>query len=165
MNNTMSSDRLLRIAPLVLRWGVAAILIYNGLQQVTGMFGAERGESFLADIRGVELTANWESIVGAGQLAVGGLLAIGLLTRLTSLAVLGLAGYCVFAATGSAEVETTTAAAQETVGFAAQLFQTNGASLMMLAAVCGSLLVSGAGCLALDTRRGRRFNNAESAAV
>ena len=184
MNERTSSDRLLRAAPLVLRWGIAAVLIYNGVNQAMAMFGAETGESFLANGQGVELTANWASVLGIGQLAVGGLLFVGLFTRLTSLGVLGLVSYCVLVGSGAmapASAETAELAAQgamdlasqsatsptgeSAMSLATQLFQTSGASLLLLAAACGSLLVSGAGCLGLDTRHHRRLKNSETATV
>ena len=96
MSGITTSDRLLRAGPLVLRWGLAAILLYNGWNQASPMFGAETGESFLADVQGIELSANWSSVLGIGQLAVGGLLFLGLFTRLVSLAVLGGAHAVIF---------------------------------------------------------------------
>jgi len=181
MNERTSSDRLLRAAPLVLRWGIAAVLIYNGANQAMAMFGAETGESFLANAQGVELTANWASVLGVGQLAVGGLLFVGLFTRLTSLAVLVLVSYCVLVGSGimapagseAADLAVQGAAnlaeqgainltSQDATNLATQLFQTSGASLLLLAAACGSLLVSGAGCLGLDTRHHRRLKSSET---
>lgn len=182
MNEKTSSDTLLRAAPLVLRLGVAAVLIYNGVNQTMTMFGAETGESFLANAQGVELAANWASLLGVGQLAVGGLLVVGFFTRLTSLAVLGAVGYCVLVGSGIippaagesvdlaaqgavnlASQDATAPASEAAVNLATQLFQTSGASLLLLAAACGSLLVSGAGCLGLDTRHSRRLRQSETA--
>ena len=158
MSGMTTSDRFLRAGPLVLRWGLAAILLYNGWNQASPMFGAETGESFLADVQGVELSANWGSVLGIGQLAVGGLLFLGLFTRLVSLAVLGGVGYCVYTVLAAAPAEPASAAVatEPAVSLATQLFETSGASLLLLAAACASLLLTGAGCIGLDTRRARR---------
>ena len=156
MSGMTTSDRLLRAGPLVLRWGLAAILLYNGWNQASPMFGAETGESFLADVQGVELSANWGSVLGIGQLAVGGLLFLGLFTRLVSLAVLGGGGYCVYTVLAAAPAESAAVATEPAVSLATQLFETSGASLLLLAAACASLLLTGAGCIGLDTRRARR---------
>ena len=156
MSGMTTSDRFLRAGPLVLRWGLAAILLYNGWNQASPMFGAETGESFLADVQGVELSANWGSVLGIGQLAVGGLLFLGLFTRLVSLAVLGGVGYCVYTVLAAAPAESAAVATEPAVSLATQLFETSGASLLLLAAACASLLLTGAGCIGLDTRRARR---------
>jgi len=178
MIQSTSSDRLLRLAPLVLRSGVAAILIYNGFGQLSGLFGAETGQSLLTDAQGISLTANWETVLGAAEMAVGGLLAIGFFTRLTSLVVLSGVGYCVYASMGAPAPDVVVATAHEAinqaapasaelatesaVGLATQLFQSSAATILLLAAACGSLFVSGAGCFSLDTRHARR-TNAETA--
>ncbi len=178
MIQTAPSDRLLRLAPLVLRSGVAAILIYNGFGQLSGLFGAETGQSLLADAQGISLTANWETVLGGAQMAVGGLLVLGFFTRLTSLVVLSGVGYCVYAGMAGAAPDVVSATAQEaisqvapvapaavelasdrSVGLATQLFQSSGATILLLAAACASLFVSGAGCFSLDTRHNHRASS------
>jgi len=167
--NTTVSERMLRVGPMALRWGLAAILIYNGFNQVSGSFGAETGESFLADAQGIELSANWGSVLGVAQLAVGALLAVGLFTRITSLAVLATVGFSAYSGiTGTApdpqvltDAVTTTGATAPAMNIAGQLFQANGGALLLLAAACASLLFSGAGCLSWDTRGARRGRELE----
>ncbi len=158
MSGIATSNRLLRAGPLVLRWGVAGILLYNGWNQASGMFGAETTESFLADMPGIELSANWGSVLGCAQLAVGGLLFLGLFTRVVSLGVLAGVGYCIYSAvTGAPPIPeaATAASTQPAVSVATQLFESSGASLLLLAVACASLLFTGAGTISLDTRGAR----------
>jgi len=158
MNGSLS-DRLVRVGPLALRWGLAAILIYNGLNQLSGSFGAESGETFSAHTRGVELSANWSSILGAAQMGVGALLTVGLLTRLTSLAVLAAIGFSAYSAMTGTPPPTeaaTDAASAPALNVAGQIFEANGGPLLLLAAVFASLLFSGAGCVSWDTHRAKR---------
>ncbi len=154
MNKKDPSDSLLRLAPLVLRLGLAAILIYGGVQQVLPVFSPESDQSMSADTAGVALSANWTTVVGAAECGVGGLLVLGLLTRLTSLGVLAAVGYSAYTATASAGAET--------VQYAAQMFDTSRAPMLLLAVACASLLVSGAGCLGVDCRKRKKAADAES---
>ncbi|NOT00995.1 MAG: hypothetical protein HOP29_10240 [Phycisphaerales bacterium] len=144
MNATMGSDRMLRIAPLVLRLGIAAVLLTGGVRQISRMFGADTGESVLADNAGLSISARWESVLGIAQAAVGGLLVLGLFTRLVSAAVIAGAGYGTYTLITASNAETMTPIAQALDG--------SGGAMLLLAAACASLLFSGAGCLGLDCR-------------
>lgn len=146
MNSTMGTDRFLRMAPLVLRLGISAVLLSGGVGQVSRMFGAETGESVLADNTGLAVNARWESVLGIAQVAVGGLLLLGLFTRLVSLAVLGGTGYGIYALLSA------TGAGADTAIPAAGLVNGSSGAMMLLAAACASLLFSGAGCMGLDCR-------------
>ncbi len=156
MNESTASNRLMRIAPLVLRLGIAAILIRGGWEQVAPSFSGETGETLSTDTEGVDVSANWNTLMGVASCGVGGLLAVGFLTRIVSLAVVGGVGYGAYEACTSVSVD------GETLNTAAQTFEASSGALLLLAAACASLLISGAGCLALDTRH--RHRRAQSGA-
>ncbi len=150
MNELTLSDRLLRVSPLVLRLGLAAVLIQAGIDQVAPLLGGESGETLAANVEGVELAANWNSVMGAGACVVGAMLLLGFLTRLASLGVLGAIGY------GAYESYSSVAGVEgETISQAASVFEAGQVPLMLLAAGCASLLVSGAGCIGFDSRAAR----------
>ncbi|MEE9293874.1 MAG: DoxX family protein [Phycisphaerae bacterium] len=157
MNEKSPSDRHLRLAPLVLRLGLAAVLLHSGIGQVAPIFGEETGQSLSADGQGVALTANWNTVMGAAQLGIGTFLLAGFWTRWIALGVLGALGYGGFVALSTAGAET--------VSQVAQLFETNRGAILLLAAACASLLVSGAGCLGFDCRNRRRRLHSETIAA
>lgn len=158
MNELTLSDRLLRVSPLVLRLGLAAILIHGGIEQIAPMLSGESGETLSASPDGVVVSANWTRVVGAGACVVGGLLLVGFLTRLTSMGVLGAIGYGAY--------ESYASAGGEVINQAAEMFNASQVPLMLLAVGCASLLVSGAGCVGFDSRAARlRRLRAETAAV
>jgi uncharacterized membrane protein YphA (DoxX/SURF4 family) len=144
MDDVMKTSPLAKLAPLVLRLGLAAVLVHSGWNQISPAFGGETGETVAADAQGVAVAANWSSVIGGGQCLVGGLLLIGFFTRLVSLAVVGGVGYCAYTAM--------TAVDGESLSAAAQAMDAQGSALWLLAAACASLVVSGAGCLGLDCR-------------
>lgn len=98
MNGPGVRDRLLRVAPLMLRLGVAAVLAVYGVQEVGGLFGGQADEHAVVDTSGVNVTADWDTMLGVGALGMAGLLTLGLLTRLATLGVLG--GVAVWAKSG-----------------------------------------------------------------
>ncbi len=155
MNEKTTSDWPLRSAPLVLRLGLAAILIYGGAQQVMPVFDTESAQSVSADTAGVALAADWSSVIGAAECGIGGLFLLGFLTRLTALGVLGGVGYSAYSAF--------TSAGEETLQFAAQEFEASRIPLLLLAAACASLLVSGAGCLGFDCRKRKKLAETDAA--
>lgn len=157
MNQATGSDRLLRMAPLVLRWSLAAILINSGVRQVMPLFGGETGQTIAASTNGVDISANWSNILGAGETLVGLSLVVGFLTRLTSLAVLSGIGYAGYSSCVNA--------GGETLSTAAQMFQSDRSAMLLMAAAFGSLLISGAGCVAFDGRKRRRADSALGAQV
>ena len=157
--NASSPGRLLRGGPLVLRLGVGAVLIYAGIQSVRGM-SPETGEFFKPDVSGIQLSTHWDTVVGAAEIAVGGLLAIGIFTRLVSLAsvsAIGYGAYAAFAGQASAAADAaadgaTEGGTQSVANIAGPLFQAQMFPMLLIAAACASLLISGAGCLSFDTR-------------
>ena len=54
MNGPGVRDRLLRVAPLMLRLGVAAVLAVYGVQEVGGLFGGQADEHAVVDASGVD---------------------------------------------------------------------------------------------------------------
>jgi uncharacterized membrane protein YphA (DoxX/SURF4 family) len=138
----------LRIAPLVLRWCVAAVLIQNGLQRAMPAATDPGVQAVVADAEGVSMSADWGNLVGVAELGVGGLLAVGFLTRAIALAVIAVMTYG--GLVHYSEVGIAPAALVE------QLSQVSPGAMMLLAAAGASLLVSGCGCLGLDGLRGRR---------
>jgi uncharacterized membrane protein YphA (DoxX/SURF4 family) len=157
MNENPSTDKLLRLAPLVLRIAVAAVLVLNGMGRLAG--GAELNvtQSVTADAAGVSVDANWDTVTAVAEFAIAGLLTIGWFTRLTTILVLGCIGY---AASLSA-----TSATGETINRLAELYQSSGPAFLFLGAACLSLLVSGPGCLGLDGRRSKRAATLDAVSV
>ena len=153
MNGPGVRDRLLRVAPLMLRLGVAAVLAVYGVQEVGGLFGGQADEHAVVNTSGVNVTAGWDTLLGVGALGMAGLLTLGLLTRLATLGVLG--GIAVWAKSGLLGSAGDGAAAAP-VGLGAEQLV-----MLLLAAVCASLLVSGCGCLGLDCRLFGRKKQAE----
>ncbi len=157
MNTVSGSDRTLRLAPFVLRLGLAAILIHSGVSQIAPIFTPESGQSLATDAGGVAIQADWTTVAGVGQCLVGAMFLVGLFTRLTSFAVLGFIGYAAFASAGQAD--------EGTLNAAGQMFTDASVPMLLLAAACGSLLVSGAGCAGLDGRRRRNVIPTDSDAL
>jgi uncharacterized membrane protein YphA (DoxX/SURF4 family) len=151
-------DRFHALGPLVLRVGIALILLHNGLQRTAVMFKQNTTPAVQTDAaalteqtdtatptqpvvaatpEGVRFDADWALLLGVGELAAAGLLLIGLGTRLVVLPVLAVLGYGLF------------------VGFAQASLPTNTAAMWLLAVACLSLLVSGGGSMAMRRRRRR----------
>lgn len=147
MNERTWRDRFHALGPLVLRVGIAAVLLGDGMNRIDGFFHQEAvamGPSEASTLArlvtaatpdGVQFSADWGSMLGAGELGAGGLLVIGFLTRLVVLPILGVIGYGLFA------------------GFAQASMPTNDATMWLLGAACVSLLASGSGCFAPRLRR------------
>ena len=157
MNDKPESNRALRIAPLVLRWSLAAILIYSGLQQVGPIASGEQDQVVTASAEGVSLSANWDSLLGLAEMGVGGLLAVGFLTRAIALAVIAVVlygGSVRFGYVGIAPAS-----------IAERMSQISAGAMMLLGAASASLLVSGCGSLGLDSLRGRRRSKVTSPAA
>ncbi len=155
MNEQGVRDRLLRVAPLVLRLGVAAVLATYGVQQVGGLVGGQAEQRAVVDAGGISVVAGWDTVLGCGSLGLAALLVVGLLTRLATLGVLG--GVAIWAreslfGTGGESANATSA------GLGAEHLV-----MLLLAAICASLLVSGCGCLGLDRRFFGRRKPAEPA--
>jgi uncharacterized membrane protein YphA (DoxX/SURF4 family) len=148
MDEQKSVDGHLRFAPLVLRLSVAAVLIYSGIHQISPMLESQSTELVAADAAGVSMDWSWTTVLGLAQCAVGGLWILGWFTRLVSLTVMGAIGYAGYASMVAPE--------SETLSFVAQTFQSNQSEMLLLGAVCASLLISGAGCLGLDCRKAKR---------
>ena len=149
MNERTWRDRFHALGPLVLRVGIAAVLMGDGLHRIEGFFqqdSAATGPSEASALTrlvtaatpdGVQFVADWGSMLGAGELGAAGLLMIGLVTRLVVLPILGVIGYGLFA------------------GFAQASMPTNDTTMWLLGAACISLLASGSGCFAPRLRRRR----------
>ena len=147
MNERTWRDRFHALGPLVLRVGIAAVLMGDGLHRIEGFLqqdSAATGPSEASALTrlvtaatpdGVQFVADWGSMLGAGELGAAGLLMIGLVTRLVVLPILGVIGYGLFA------------------GFAQASMPTNDTTMWLLGAACVSLLASGSGCFAPRLRR------------
>lgn len=152
MNHRTWRDRLHALGPTVLRWGVAAVLILDGLRRTgwaprslaevaPGMNTARPAEMLsqvvaAATQDGVQFTAQWANLLGIAELAASGLLFIGLLTRWVALPVAGLSAYGLVA------------------GFSQPGLPSDAPAMALLGAAALSLMVSGGGFLSLR-RRGR----------
>ncbi len=146
MNERTVRDRFHALGPLVLRIGIALILVQNGLQRTAVMFGHEGAPAMQADTivpeqavaattpDGLQLRADWGMLLGAAELAAAALLLIGLTTRLVVLPTLAVLGYGLFA------------------GFPEVLLPVNTTVMWLLAVACLSLFVSGGGSCALRRR-------------
>ena len=158
MNDSTPRDRLLRVGPLALRLGVAAILAFHGLEQVGAAFDGSTGQQASLSASGVTLSAGWTTVIGAAELLLAGLLGVGFFTRIATLPIL--AGVAAIAPSVMGGSDKPPLADLAAVGLA----DVNGLVLMLLAAVCVSLLASGSGCLGIDSRRARRRREAAATA-
>lgn len=173
MNEMQSVPKSSRLAPLVLRLGIAAVLAYGGLRHFgvpglaapaspteaaspvtdTPIEDAMPDTALPAVTRGaddeVNLSVKQEDVIAAGQLLAAGALTFGLFTRLFTLAILGFIGAVSYAGLAGA-------GDNATLEFGAAIFQQHGQALALLAAACVSLLISGCGSLGLDRRRAAR---------
>ncbi len=142
MERTLS-DRMHAIGPLVLRLGLAAVLAQHGLGLAGDLFdGRDSVQTLIPDaaaatIDGVRISAGWVTLMGIGELLTSGLLVLGLLTRIVVLPMIGMAAYGVVQ------------------GFPTAGLPTNQAAMLLVGAAGLSLLISGAGCLALTRPRPR----------
>ena len=115
-------DKLHALGPLVLRVGIALVLLQDGLQRSVGIFeqdalpavqaeeAAPADSLAVASPEGVRVNADWGTLLGVGEVATGGLLFIGLFTRLVALPVLALLGYGLFVGFPYPELPTNTTA-------------------------------------------------------
>ncbi len=168
------------VSPLILRVAVAGILAYSGWQKLTGPQPAitpetptltpaevpqaadaaadlnptvnmdatappkEQHPVMELDDQGVKLDADWPTALGIGELGVAAVLLIGLLTRLV----------------GAAGVAATGVAAGAHVEFLNRIYDANPLAVLLLGAICLSLLVSGSGPMGLDRAIFRRRKTA-----
>ncbi|MCP4590500.1 MAG: DoxX family membrane protein [bacterium] len=147
MSERTLRDRFHALSPLVLRVGIAVILLQNGLQrtswlhQPTGNLDPTTEMSIATDTLakttpdGFRVNADWGSLLGAAELGVGAILIVGLLTRLVALLTLTVLGYGLVA------------------GFAHASMPEPSTAMWLLTIACLSLLVSGSGCLSVHRRR------------
>lgn len=143
-------DRLHALGPLVLRVGIAVVLLQDGLQR-TGVMSLDHGPATVqedaadpsqaaavATADGVQLNADWLSLLGMGELAVAGLFLLGLGTRLVAIPMLAVLGYGLFQ------------------GFPQGSLPHNPMVMSLLGVACLSLLVSGGGAVSLGRMMFRR---------
>ena len=194
MSTNNHPHRSINLAPLVLRLAVAGIFAVAGAGQLSrhhrpvetdappvpvvdqavseAMEAGSKATASAAEIvsdvvaapaevndQGVRVSLGWNDLVGTGQLGFAAVLFLGLLTRLAALAGLGtvamasLAHHEVFASGGWLD---------QLVG----MYEANPVAMLLLGAICLSLLVSGSGPLSLDRvfRRRRKSLSAAEAA-
>jgi len=147
MNERTIHDRLHALGPLVLRVGIAVVLLQNGVQRAAPMFHPTEAapvETLATDVAqstvaatsdGVLLNADWGSLFGLGEIAGAALLLLGFATRLVTAPVLVVLGYGLFS------------------GFQPAWLPQNNAAMSLLAVACLSLLVSGSGRFGIRHRR------------
>ena len=173
MNDAQPASRSSRLAPLVLRLGIAAILGYGGLRHfgvpglsapaspteaaspVTDTPIADAVDIDLPSVvtkglaEGVDFRLKRDDAIAAGELLAAAALILGWFTRLCAVGILAFVGATSYAGmmpAGDSAI----------LQFGADIFQQEGHALALLAAGCVSLLVSGCGCLGVDGRRAAR---------
>jgi uncharacterized membrane protein YphA (DoxX/SURF4 family) len=163
MNGQGARDRLLKVSPLVLRLGVAAVLAIYGIGEVGNAFGGQTEQHAVVDAAGVDVEAGWGTLLGFGACGLACMLVLGLLTRLASLGALGGIAWWAKGAFAEAPADTVVETAGTLTETANTMTATAGGlgaetlAMLLLAAIAASLLVSGCGCLGLDCRLfGRR---------
>ncbi len=156
MNDQQSiRDRLPHVSPLILRLGLAAVLLMHGLGQLQGAGSGVEEEQAIVDADGVDVSAGWGALRGVGEISLAGLLGVGFLTRLTSLGLLAAVGLW---------ANTAILGGDAGVLRILEIDQGGSNGLMLLLAAAGlSLLVSGSGCLGLDRRVFGRKRKTETA--
>ncbi len=150
MNERTVRDRMHALGPLVLRVGIALVLLQSGLQYVDGLLAKSApnaeavglAEAATLHIAGADITPervnfslDWRSVLGIGELGTACLLFIGLFTRLAVMPMLVLLIYGM------------------TAGFPDVLPPANPTTLLLLGVAGLSLFVTGGGCLCLGRRR------------
>ena len=153
MTERTMRDRMQSLGALVLRVGIAAVLLQNGLERAGGLFelgdpqaahveaAGQAQPAAVATDEGVQLSMNWASLLGVGELLAAGLLFVGLGTRLVVVPVLAMVGYGLFH------------------GFPDGPLPQNVTVLSLLGVAGVSLLISGGGACSLGRavcRRGRK---------
>ena len=170
MNDAQPASRSSRLAPLVLRLGIAAILGYGGLKHF-GMFerfapaSPAEAASPITDTplddaldidllpavnqglaNGVNVPLKPDHVIAGGQLLAAVVLALGWFTRFFATGILAFVGATSYAGlVGTGDIAL--------LQFGADIFQQQGHALALLAVGCVSLLISGCGCLGVDGRR------------
>ena len=157
MNDRGIRERMQAVAPLLLRLGVAALLAVHGVSQVSQVTDGASPEQIVADAGGINVAADWGTLMGVGELGVAGLWVMGLLTRLVTAGILAGIGVWAKSAIVDADGGAWAALTQSTDSIPLLV--------LLLAVVSLSLMVSGCGCLGLDGRLFRRKISAEQAAV
>ncbi len=173
MNDAQPASRSSRLAPLVLRLGIAAILGYSGLRHfgvpgfstpatpteatspVTDTPIADALDTdILPGVTGgldetVTVAITRQRVIGGGELLAAAVLTLGWFTRFAAMGILAFVGATSYAGlVGTGDVAL--------LQFGADIFQQQGHALALLAAGCVSLLISGCGCLGVDGRRANR---------
>lgn len=173
MNDAQPASRSSRLAPLVLRLGIAAILGYGGLRHfgVPGLSAPASPTEAASPVTKSPVVENLESLlppavteglaeevnlrfkrddaIAAGELLAAAALILGWFTRLCAVGILAFVGATSYAGmmpAGDSAI----------LQFGADIFQQEGHALALLAAGSVSLLVSGCGCLGVDGRRAAR---------
>ena len=100
MNERTLRDRFHALGPLVLRVGIALILLCDGLQRPAGMFQQDAATGVQTETGaltkavatmtpdGIRFNADWVTLLRVGEVVAAGLLLVGLATRLVVLPVL-----------------------------------------------------------------------------
>lgn len=130
--------------------GIAVVLLQDGLQR-TGVMSPDHSPATVqedaadpsqtaavATADGVQLNADWPSLLGMAELAVAGLFLLGLGTRLVAISMLAVLGY------GLSQ------------GFPPGSPPQNPMAMSLISVACLSLLVSGGGALSLGRMMFRR---------
>jgi uncharacterized membrane protein YphA (DoxX/SURF4 family) len=176
MNDAHPISRSSRLAPLVLRLGIAAILGYGGLRHfgvpgfsapatpaapteaaspitdipITDIIGTE---ALPAITQGpadeVKVRFVRQDVIAVGELLAAAALTLGWFTRLCAMGMLAFVGAVSYAGlVGAGD--------SALLQFGADIFQQNGHALALLAVASVSMLISGCGCLGVDKRRAAR---------
>ncbi len=173
MNDAQPASRSSRLAPLVLRLGIAAILGYSGLRHfgvpgfstpatpteaTSPVTDTPLADAVDADLlpavtqelaEEVNVRFKRNDAIAAGELLAAAVLTLGWFTRFAAMGILAFVGATSYAGlfrTGDVAL----------LQFGADIFQQQGHALALLAAGCVSLLISGCGCLGVDGRRAAR---------
>jgi uncharacterized membrane protein YphA (DoxX/SURF4 family) len=165
-----SGHRKTRLSTILLRLGLGAFLLFNGRQYAFQGPSLDGPNVASANAEGIEVDLTWQGVVGVSQMAVGGFLVLGLLTRLMTLPLLGAAGVTIAERLQSCGSICSTAAGDVTEPLkacwvndvAAQVTPNTGMAILV-GMVALSLLVSGCGGLGLDRLLFRRRSGSEPA--
>lgn len=118
-----------------------------GLKEKIGSALTDKASQVLstahADQSGVEVKMDWQEFTGLAEISFAAVLLLGVFVRLTSLVGVGASAMGTMAGTGMVGSEGTLAPL-------ASMFNANPLALMLIGAVCLTLLCSGGGPLSLD---------------
>lgn len=71
-----------RLSTVLLRLGLGAFLLFSGWQQTFRGPSTDAPNVASADAEGIQVDLAWPGVAGVGQMAIGGFLVVGMLTRL-----------------------------------------------------------------------------------